>query len=126
MKTEEQTTEVIEVPTLQQRAKEMLDRGYRLVQIGCTNTGEAYEINYSFDRDYHFVNLRIIISPETELASISGSYPGAFVYENEIHDLFGITVTGMNIDFKGTLYKTSIPHPFGITIQKKDESCQKE
>lgn len=121
MKTEEQITEVIEVPTLQQRAKEMLDQGYRLVQIGCTNTGEAYEINYSFDREYHFVNLRIIISPEIELASISDSYPGAFVYENEIHDLYGITVTGMNIDFKGTLYKTSIPHPFGITIQKKDE-----
>ena len=121
MKTEEQTTEVIEVPMLQKRAKEMLDQGYRLVQIGCTNTGEVYEINYSFDKDYHFVNLRIIISPGTKLASISGSYPGAFIYENEIHDLYGITVTGMNIDFGGTLYTTSIAHPFGITIQKKDE-----
>jgi ech hydrogenase subunit D len=126
MKTEEQTTEVIEIPMLQQRVKGMLDQGYRLVQIGCTNTGEAYEINYSFDKDYHFENLRVIISPGTELPSVSSSYPGAFVYENEIHDLYGVTVTGMNIDFKGTLYKTSIPTPFGITIQKKDESCQKE
>ena len=31
-------------------------------------------------------------------------YWNAFIYENEMHDLFGIQVRGMNIDFKGTLH----------------------
>ena len=51
-------------------------------------------------------------------------YFGAFVYENEIHDLYGFTVTGINIDFKGTFYRTTIKHPFSVTITKEDDACQ--
>jgi ech hydrogenase subunit D len=46
------------------------------------------------------------------------------VYENEIHDLYGLPVTGINIDFAGTFYKTAIKHPFSVTITKEDDSCQ--
>ena len=57
-----------------------------------------------FDKDYHFENIRITITGDTEVPSISGMYWNSFIYENEMHDLFGIQVRGMNIDFKGTLY----------------------
>ena len=89
--------------------------GYRLVQIGCTDTGGAYEINYSFDKGYQYRNLRLTVGPETEVPSVSGVYWGAFVYENEMHDLFGIPVTGINIDFKGTFIRTAEKYPFSVT-----------
>ena len=41
-------------------------------------------------------------------------YWGAFIYENEMHDLFGIPVRGMNIDYKGTLIRTAVRYPFGM------------
>ena len=30
-----------------------------------------------------------------------------------MHDLFGIQVKGINIDYKGTLIQTTIRYPFG-------------
>ena len=41
-------------------------------------------------------------------------YWNSFIYENEMHDLFGIQVRGMNIDFKGTLFQTAVKFPFSI------------
>ena len=32
-----------------------------------------------------------------------------------MHDLFNLTVEGMAVDFKGTLYKTTVKFPFGST-----------
>ncbi len=87
---------------------------------------EGYEINYSFDKDYKFQTLRILVKQDTVVPSISSVYWGAFIYENEIHDLFGITVAGMNIDFKGTFYKTMVKYPFSIPTFKEDNPCQNE
>jgi ech hydrogenase subunit D len=114
----------IDVGELLSRATQFKSDGDRLVQIGCTKIEDNYEINYSFDRDFRFRNLRITVKQDTEVPSISGIYWGAFVYENEIHDLFGIPVTGMNIDFKGTFYRTSVKHPFSVTSTKVVDPCQ--
>ena len=43
---------------------------------------------------------------------------GAFLYENEIHDLFGVVITHISIDYQGTLYRTAISTPFSV------EQCQ--
>jgi len=88
--------------------------GYRLVQIGCSTLESAYELNYSFDKEYQFKNLRVTAAPEEEIPSISAVYSNAFLYENEIHDRFGIVVRNMNIDYGGTLYQTAIKAPFSI------------
>lgn len=88
--------------------------GYRLVQISCNTLPDAYELNYSFDKDYQFKNLRVAIAPGEEVPSISMIYQNAFLYENEIHDLFGVTVTNISIDYGGTLYRTAIKAPFSI------------
>ena len=86
---------------------------WRLVQIGVTNVGDTVEVNYSFDRELQFRNLRITLpQASARLPSISGVYFCAFLYENEIHDLFGISFDGLVLDFKGTLYKTATPFPF--------------
>jgi len=106
------------------RTEQMKKDGCRLVQIGCTKVGDDYEINYTFDKDYVLTNLRITIKQDTVLPSVSSVYFGAFVYENEIHDLYGIKVAGMNIDFGGHFYRTTIKQPFTVTVTKEDTSCQ--
>jgi ech hydrogenase subunit D len=88
--------------------------GYRLVQIGCSTLPTAYELNYSFDKDYRFKNLRITAAPGEQVPSISMIYANAFLYENEIHDLFGVPVMNISIDYGGTLYRTAIKTPFSI------------
>jgi ech hydrogenase subunit D len=118
---EEQLTTPVDIGNLIGRVEQFKNEGYRLVQIGCTALGDTYEINYSFDKDYRFQNIRITIKEGTEVPSISGMYWGAFIYENEMHDLFGIQVRGMNIDFKGTLFRTTIKYPFGNPAPKGEE-----
>ena len=117
---EEQTTTSVALENLLKEVGGLQADGYRLVQIGCTDVGGAYEINYSFDKGYQFRNLRLTVGPETEVPSISGLYWGAFVYENELHDLFGISVTGIYIDFKGTFIKTATKYPFSVTRREGD------
>ena len=95
--------------------------GYRLVQIGCSTLENGYEVNYSFDKEYRFKNLRITVAPGEELPSISAVYPNAFLYENEIHDLFGVIVKNINIDYGGTLYRTAIKTPFSVESVKLPE-----
>jgi ech hydrogenase subunit D len=106
------------------KAQEAKNSGRRLVQIGCTKVGDDFEIIYTYDKEYLLTNYRITVKQDAVIPSISGVYWGAFVYENEIHDLYGLTVTGINIDFKGTFYKTAIKHPFSVTITKEDDACQ--
>ncbi len=121
MKIEEQTTTPIDVGKLIGRVEQFRSGGYRLVQINATKVDDLYEINYSFDKDYKFENIRITIPIEMEVPSISGMYWGAFIYENEMHDLFGIQVKGINIDYKGNLIKTTIRYPFGAGAVVKGE-----
>ena len=123
MKYEEQPITTITIDELLTRTSNFFERGYRLVQIGCTRLEGKFEITYSFDKEYRFENIRIELPEGGILPSISGTYFGAFIYENEIHDLFGISVTGMNIDFKGTLYRTTVRYPFSSNTNKEDDPC---
>jgi len=100
---------------------QLFAEGYRLVQIGCSTLPSAYELNYSFDKDYRFKNLRVTAAPGEEVPSISVIYPNAFLYENEIHDLFGVVIKNINIDYRGTLYRTAIKVPFSVENIKFSE-----
>jgi len=100
---------------------EMFAEGYRLVQIGCSTLADSYELTYSFDREYRLLSLRITVTPGEAVPSISVIYPGAFLYENEIHDLFGVGVTHIAVDYKGTLYRTALSTPFSIANVKLPE-----
>ena len=117
-----QTIKPIEVGMLIGEVEELKNAGNRLVAISCVKVGDVYEINYSFDKDYELLTLRISVAGNIEVPSITGMYWGAFVYENEMHDLFGIQVRGMNIDFRGTFIKTAIRYPFSVPATKGDKS----
>jgi ech hydrogenase subunit D len=104
---------------------ELFAEGYRLVQVGCTTLPGAYELTYSFDREYRFRNLRFTVAPGEEVPSISVIYPNAFLYENEIHDLFGVAITHIAVDYRGTLYRTALGTPFSIDNVKLTEAPKK-
>lgn len=112
----EQTFEVIAVESLLDRVRAMRDQGYRLVQIGATNLGEQLELNYTFDRDRSMTNLRLQVpAVDGRIPSISSLYWCAFIYENEIHDLFKLNVEAMAVDFHGQFYRTAVQYAFGTT-----------
>jgi ech hydrogenase subunit D len=112
----EQTFEPIPTEALLDRVGGLHKAGYRLVQIGATRLPEAVELTYSFDRELSLVNLRLQVpATAARVPSITSIYWGAFLYENELHDLFNVQVDGMAVDFHGHLYETAVKFPFGST-----------
>lgn len=94
------------------------NEGYRLVAITCT-TKDGLELSYSFDKEYDFINLRFVVDSETEVESISSLYSYAFLYENEIKELFGADIKDININFKDNLYKIPVKTPFNMPKEEK-------
>jgi ech hydrogenase subunit D len=106
---------IVPVPVAELPARVLLLRheGWRLVHISATPAGEQVEINYGFDRQGAYQTLRVTVSAaEPRVPSISRIYWAAFVYENEMHDLFNVQVEGMAVDFHGRFIKTATPFPF--------------
>ena len=102
----------IDLGELIAEVQKMWDAGYRLVQIGATRT-DIFEVNYSFDRELKFVNFKINLADNSQaIPSVSGSYWNAFLYENELHDLFGLKIENINIDYRGNFYKVARPAAF--------------
>lgn len=98
---------------LAERVRALKAEGFRLVQISATQLAEEVEVTYSFDLETHLKSLRVSVpTGDLRLPSISALYGSAFLYENEIHDLFRVKVEGMNVDFGGNLYKTTVKFPF--------------
>ncbi|HMP74609.1 MAG TPA: NADH-quinone oxidoreductase subunit C, partial [Kiritimatiellia bacterium] len=86
--------------------------GDRLVQI-CATTLEHFELTYTFANPALITHLRLHIPRQNPtLPSITDLYFGAFAYENEIHDLFGISITGNRVDYHGNFFKISRAAPF--------------
>lgn len=111
-----QLFELIPVDTLLDRARALREQGCRLVQICATRIAEELELTYSFDRERQMSNLRVLVpAGEARVPSISSVFWCAFLYENEMHDLFNLEVEGMAVDFHGKLYTTAVKFPFGST-----------
>ena len=102
----------IEPAELVNTARTLKGEGYRMVQIGATKIPDAYELTYSFDKDHELYNYRVIVPEGTEIESITDSYFAAFVYENEMKDLFGIKINHIALDFQGNFFITNEPTPW--------------
>jgi ech hydrogenase subunit D len=110
---DEQTYLSLSPDALLAKVRELHEQGWRLVQIGATPLGETIELNYSFDLAGKFLNLRLALPAATaHVPSVSAIYWCAFIYENEMHDLFRVRVDGIAVDYKGKFYKTTVPYPF--------------
>jgi ech hydrogenase subunit D len=106
--TEEQKIILVQIGELVAKVKGYSEGGFRLVQINCTQLTDMLEINYSFDKNFSFENLRVVLPVKGgTLPSVSSVYLAACLYENEIHDLYGVNFEGMAIDYKGNFYRTA-------------------
>ena len=108
----------IEKSELLDKAQDMKNAGYRLATITALND---LTLLYSFVKDEKQLVLRYPASGSDPVESISGLYSYAFMYENEIKDLFGVNVVNMNLDFNGHFYETSIRVPFRAVESKVND-----
>ncbi|MBN8219019.1 MAG: NADH-quinone oxidoreductase subunit C [Spirochaetes bacterium] len=112
MMIENQPLETVEPAKIAEYAAAKRAGGWRLVQISCTSLADAFELTYSFDKDYALQNARVIQPREgAPLPSITASYLAGFTYENELQDLFGVRLSGLALDFKGQFYRLRAKTP---------------
>lgn len=108
------TMEVVIPDNLLEHVMEQKDAGRRLSQICAAYVNEMLELSYSFAEDetnlYH--TLRLVIDKDTEVCSITGFYPYAFLYENEMKELFGVNIKMINQDYNNKLYRIDEETPF--------------
>lgn len=99
---------------VQMHAERNVDDGtYRLVYT-FINVRAAQE-HIAQDGSYAIENLVVEgIDQYQEIPSISSYYPAVFPFENEAHDLFGLAITDMQIDFKGFFYQVSTAEPMSV------------
>jgi ech hydrogenase subunit D len=108
---EEQEFRVIRAEELVAEMTHHKQNGWRLTQILATHRGGS-ELLYTLEREYAMQNLRVELDEGTVVDSVTSVYPYAYLYENEMKDLFGVKVRGLSVDFGGYLYTTAIPTPF--------------
>lgn len=77
----------------------LLPRGYRFVTMTVVDRGDGFDVFYHFDLKYELETYLLKLPYGVDLPSISQGCFAALIVENEIQDLFGITVTGMEIDY---------------------------
>lgn len=99
---------------VQMHAERNVDDGsYRLVYT-FINVRAAQE-HIAQDGSYAIENLVVEgIDQYQEIPSISSYYPAVFPFENEAHDLFGLAITDMQIDFKGFFYQVLTAEPMSV------------
>lgn len=99
---------------VQMHAERNVDDGsYRLVYT-FINVRAAQE-RIAQDGSYAIENLAVEgIDQYQEIPSISSYYPAVFPFENEAHDLFGLAITDMQIDFNGFFYQVSTAEPMSV------------
>lgn len=99
---------------VQMHAERNVDDGsYRLVYT-FINVRAAQE-QIARDGNYAIENLVVEgIDQYQEIPSISSYYPAVFPFENEAHDLFGLAITDMQVDFNGFFYQVSTAEPMSV------------
>ena len=110
---------------VQMHAERNVDDGsYRLVYT-FINVRAAQE-HIAQDGNYAIENLVVEgIDQYQETPSISSYYPAVFPFENEVHDLFGLAITDMQIDFKGFFYQVSTAEPMSVITPEMKAAREK-
>ena len=110
------TTQFTTIPadSLSETVAACKQRQWRYVQTLAVNGEEGIDLIYSFmDMATGLLeNYKVEkLAKGTHMPSITGDFLEAFVWENEIHDLFGINFDGIAIDFHGAFYALATPSP---------------
>ncbi|MEY8562283.1 NADH-quinone oxidoreductase subunit C [Eggerthellaceae bacterium 3-80] len=120
--TEFTTITLQELPELSNQRKA---DGWRFVQLLAVNTDAGIDLIYSFMKDGLLVNSEIKgVTKDQTVPSITNNFLAAFVFENEVHDLFGVNIEGIAIDFGGNFYALAQKEP--MTIISPEQKAARE
>ncbi len=86
--------------------------GWRLGQMCSAFVDGVYELTYSFTKGQELINYRIIVEKEQVVPSITNIYSCAFLYENEMKELFGVKYEHIAVDYDNRLYRINEETPF--------------
>jgi ech hydrogenase subunit D len=115
---DKEVQEIIEIEPskLLSEVDQLRSAAWRLVQILCIGQQGGAELSYSFgtdgERGLRMRSLRFTVSEGTNVPSITALYPAAFLYENEIRDLFGVAIERIAGDWMGKVYDVAKDTPF--------------
>ena len=124
--------EELELSNLLEKIASLMPRGYRFVTMTAVDAGAYFDIYYHFDYHFELNTFLLKLPKEKSLPSISGICFAALLVENEIQDLFGITVTDLVIDYnKSFLLAQDAPvKPFckvpGVGVDVMEKSAEGE
>lgn len=119
----------VELDALLSHVQALKGVGARFVQMHAERNVDdgSYRLFYTFiniraaqeqiaqDGSYAIENLVVEgIDQCQEIPSISSYYPAVFPFENEVHDLFGLAITDMQVDFNGFFYQVSTAEPMSV------------
>ena len=107
---------VVEKSRVLEETSKLAAAGMRLVQILAVATAAGTEMTYSFGKDFDLYNIRCEVKAGDSLASITPIWRGAFLYENEIRDLFGVNIENISVDYKGNFYTVAKKTPFATAL----------
>lgn len=117
--------EEIRIDDLLKKAAELKSKGYRLAQACAYNDNGKPVIIYSFDFKINTLkNIKVLLNENDEVESLTSLFFSAFIYENEMHDLFGIKFKNSQLDFGGKFFKVSKETPWksdNISIVEEKE-----
>lgn len=118
--------ENVELGALLGRVQALAGTGARFVQMHAEHNadGERFNLIYTFldlagavaatreQGSYTVANLLVEgVGALDDVPSISAYYPAVFPFENEAHDLFGIHIANMAVDFGGFFYHVAVDKP---------------
>ena len=122
LQTEFETIELSDLTAFSHARKQ---DGWRFVQILAVTVDAGVDLLYSFMKDGVLVNTKLIDVPKDAVVpSITDDFLEAFVFENEIHDLFGMHIEGIAIDFEGNFYAVAQPEP--MTVISPEQKAARE
>ena len=121
MATLTQTFTDLELSALRETGEKLAADGWRGVQTLCINNDDnTVDIVYTFAKDGVYENYCIYgVDHEVEVPSLQDLFLNLFPFENEAHDLFGVNMVGMVLDFQGAFYDVSVNEPMTIITPEK-------
>jgi ech hydrogenase subunit D len=108
---------VINAGDLLETVSDMKSAGYRLGQACATKTDGGIEVLYTFEQDEVLKSFKIELPEDVPaLQSVTSLYWSAFIYENEMHDLFGIRFKNLALDYGGHFFKIAEKTPWNPNL----------
>ena len=111
--------------SLHEDAASRKDEGWRYVQMLAVNNDDSVDLVYSYMKDGLLENDTVAaVGADDAVPSITDLFLEAFVCENEIHDLYGVAIENIAIDFGGMFYQLAEKAP--MTVVSPEQLAARE